>query len=168
ERQFGWCVVSAAGQDFRRLNRSNVNDTPCATFSECAAAEYLRAEPRRAQVDVYEPRPLRVGQLEKRHDGFDAGIVDEHIQAAELTPGGIDHWLDLAPIRDVADHSDRVPPLRAHGRYDFIDASGIELVDGDVGSFVGKDLGNAATDASPGAGHEGLFSLETHRLILER
>jgi hypothetical protein len=53
-----------------------------------------------------------------------------------------------------------VSPFCAHGRYYFSDTPGIgDVVDRDVGSFVGKDLCNATTNSSPGARDES-FSLE--------
>jgi len=127
--------------DLRRLDRSDVNDTPFATLSDCAAAVYLRAEPRRAQVDIHEPRPLIVSQLEKRHDGFYSGIVDQDVKTAEFMPSLLDHRVDITSLRDVAYHRDRVPPFCARGRDYFIYTPGIgDVVDRNIGSFVGKNL----------------------------
>ena len=68
---------------------------PVRAFGERAPAEDLRAEPRAAQVDVDEPRPLLVGQLEERHDRLDAGVVDEDVDRPELLPDLVDHRLDV-------------------------------------------------------------------------
>src|SRR5262249_55812828 len=81
-------VVAMAGQRARRLDRRDVHDRPP------AAGRHLAGRGLGAQVDAREVRsqdlvPLLGGHVEDAGQGVDAGVVDEHVQAAEIADRGL-------------------------------------------------------------------------------
>src|SRR5690606_13062279 len=108
-------------------------------------------------------RPLLVGELEERHDGLDARVVDEDVDGTELLPHAVDHGLDVGPARDVALHGDRPAAAAPDVGSGFLGLRGLaDVVDGDVGALLGEDLGDAAADAAAAAGDERNLVLESH------
>ena len=61
----------------------------------------LGAEPRPFQVDVYDTRKLRRGELVDRLERGNGGIVDQNIQTAEVLHRTRDHVFDRRLIGDI-------------------------------------------------------------------
>ena len=78
----------------------------------------------------------------------------------ERVPGGGDRLLHLIAPADVAGHRDGAAPLRLHDLGDRRRRRAVEVVDGDVGAFLGEHFRDAAPDATARARDERHFASE--------
>jgi hypothetical protein len=91
--------------------------------------------------------------LQRRRHRGDPGVVDEHVDAAELGDGGVDERAALLPVADVAGHREGPPPEGPNLGGDHL--AGVELAAGhhDVGASLGEAEGHRPAEALGGAGH---------------
>jgi hypothetical protein len=92
-------------------------------------------------------RPLLIGQLQERHDRFDACVVNADVDRSELVPDSVDHRLDVRTVGDVPLDRDRPAPGGEERLNDVFSLD--EIVHRDIGALRGEYLGDAATDARP-------------------
>ena len=104
---------------------------------------FARAQERPAQVD---PRTLSKSAADSSCAArdLDAGVVDQHVDAAELIDGVLEHADDVVLLRDVALHEHVADALMLHllqagvhlvpGR--LASSGGRQVVDGDVGAVL--------------------------------
>ncbi len=59
------------------------------------------AAERAGEGDVEDPEPLLVGHVQDGGGAAQAGVVDQHVDAAEVGGGGLDQRLDLRLVGDV-------------------------------------------------------------------
>ena len=88
-------------------------------------------------------RPLLIGQLQERHDRFDACVVNEDVDRSELVPDSVDHRLDVRTVGDVPLDRDRPAPGGEERLNDVFSLD--EIVHRDIGALRGEYLGDAAT-----------------------
>ena len=102
-----------------------------------------------------------VGRLLGRGDGRpDAGVVDQHVDAAQVLHRLVDERLAAVGVRDVRAHGDGAPAggLDELARVlELLDAAGAE---GDVRAGLGEGLGERDAEAGRGPGDDGDFSFE--------
>ena len=90
-----------------------------------------------------------------------AGVVDQHVEAAEAGENLVEHGVDGGFGGDVGRYGQRI---RADGRRYFGCALGGDIVDGDTRSLGGEAFGDGAAYAVPRAGHDYHLIEETLRL----
>src|SRR6185312_1298395 len=78
-----------------------------------------------------------------------AGVVVQHMQAAELLHGGADRLPQAGFVGDVGANGDRAIAGKVCG---FLARSGIDLGDRYLGAFMREQDGGGAADAGTGAG----------------
>ena len=98
---------------------------------------------------------------------FDAGVVEEPVDAPEALDGGVDVALDVVDLRDVGDDGEHL-----HVRGDLGDEAGglvhrggIEVDEHEVGALGGQPLGGGA--AQTGAGSLMITTLSVKRSIMD-
>src|SRR5437016_4499119 len=120
--QLGGCVMRPARQNLAGLNRADHHDVALALLRHGAPAVDLRTQPAAAKVDVGEPGPLLVGEVEERDDGFDTGVVYQNVDRPELRAWWVRNASGPAePCRPESSRSSRccpcaAPPRRAGSR----------------------------------------------------
>jgi len=67
-----------------------------------------RAVPRAFQIDGKAARPVVLAQLERIGKYVDAGVVDQHVDAAKALDAGSDHRVNLRAIAYVGLHKEDV------------------------------------------------------------
>ena len=141
---------------------------PPPAASRCGSDELAHQE-RAAQVGVDDAvelldRPLvQVVPLA----GVDAGVVDEHVDAAELLRRAVGHRLRALDRRDVAKQPDGGPARTADLLDRALHALGIAAAGGDGRPFGGEAVCDRAADAARGAGHDGALACKaSHGALL--
>ena len=79
------------------------------------------AQERAAQVDGDDLVEVRAGELVRGPRDLDAGVVDEHVDAAELLGRLADHAHDVVLVGDVALHEHVPDALLAHAVHARVD-----------------------------------------------
>ena len=102
-------------------------------------------------------RPLLIGQLQERHDRFDAWVVNEDVDRSELVQDSVDHRLDVRTVGDVPLDRDRPAPGGEERLNDVFSLD--EIVHRDIGALRGEYLGDAATDAATRSCYQRDFAL---------
>ncbi|MNP40095.1 hypothetical protein D3C76_1337050 [compost metagenome] len=101
----------------------------------------------------------------------DAGVVDQHVDAAEGLEGLLDQGLDLLVVGDVGAVGDGgaagLADFLDHGQRGFGRAAGAvtaaaEIVDHYLGAALGEFQGVDAAQAVAGAGDDGYAVIETN------
>src|SRR5690348_9790574 len=88
-----------------------------------------------------------------------AGIVDQHVEAAERRLGLCEQPLDVGRFRDVAMKRDRLAALGGNFGYDLVSSALARSVVHHYGGAFGGELpGDACADAFRGAGHYRYFT----------
>src|SRR5580704_1336835 len=163
DRQLCRSVVSASRQDLTRLNGTNVDDGTSASGSYRLPAENLGAEPLTAQIDVDQIDPLLVSQLQKRNDGFDPGVVHQHIDRSKFFLRACEHRLDLRALPDVCLDRDCAPafaPDPCRNRASVFARPNV--VDDHISAFFGEHFCDAFADPLAGSGNDRYFIAELH------
>ena len=143
-----------------------MNDVALAAFGDGPLAEHLTVQPAAAQVRVVQPGPLLVGELEKRRDRLDPGVIDQDVDRAEFLPDSVEHGLDFGPSGDVGLDRHGSAALPADPGRDLFGLGGAcRVVDGDVGPLLGEDLGNSPANAPAGPCNERNLSLQLHKRL---
>ncbi len=160
-------VVREVGERHETRRRADVDDRARAP-PDHLAQNRLRAAPDPAQIDVEQRRPLGlgelVGQLTARPD--DPGVVDEHVDRAEVCAAAADGRLDLAGVAHVGERGHDL-----HAETPAALAGDLELLRGaeriralldvradvrqqQVGARAGEGQGRRPADAARGAGDD--------------
>src|SRR5690606_30864827 len=121
--------------------------------------------------------PLLLGHVREHAVTEDAGVVDEHVQAAERLDGLVHHALGTLPVADVVAVHDG---LAAHAADLLDDLAGgartaagavhlrTQVVDDDLGALLGHHQRVLTADATTSAGDDDDASVEdsAHRVVL--
>ena len=120
-------VVRLAGLGPPAEHRRVVDDHAAAAARTCGAASARSAAHRPGERDVEHPVPLLVGHVDELGGAAEPGVVHDHVEAAVLGDGAVDHRLHLVLDGDVAHQRERPraagqlgaarrPPRRAAAR----------------------------------------------------
>ena len=105
------------------------------------------------QVDLHLPLPFLARFLQEQAVDGPPGVVDQHVHAAELGGGRLDHHVDRFVAGDVGSHHHR--PAACVQSVDFIsDSLALRLVqfrDDDVAAFVGEGVDDGSPDVGAAA-----------------
>ena len=82
----------------------------------------------------------------------DAGVVDQHVDAAELGDGGLDEVAALLPVADVARHREGAPTEGPHLVGHPLALVELAAGDHDVGARLGEAERHRPTEALAAAG----------------
>ena len=136
---------------------------PGASCGDHLADSNLRDDERAVEVDVENVVPFIIGDVEEGPFDFDAGVVDDDVEAAELGDDIGDHFFNFGAFAHVCGDRERGGGKRRDfGAGGGIACSSGEVIDGDVRPFGSEAFGDAAADAGVGAGDEGDFVFESH------
>ena len=99
---------------------------------------------------------------------LDAGVVDQHVQAAEAVDRRLDHRDDVLLLGHVALHEDvadaHLGNLGGAGMHSLLGVGGLvglaQVVDCDVGAELGEADGDRLADARAAAGDEDVLALQ--------
>jgi len=120
-------------------------------------------------VDLDHGVPLRLGHVGEHAVAQDAGVVDEHVEITEGLDGGVDEPLRALPRRDVVAVGGGLAAGALDLGHDLLGRTQVatcavdvaaEVVHDDLGAVAGERQGVLATDATPGAGHDGDASVQ--------
>ena len=108
----------------------------------------LRAEDRRAQVDVEDPLPpfqrcFRVGGIA----AGDAGVVVENVESAELALGELEHGRDLCRAADVRINRRGAAAAARDPGHRLPCARRVDIGHHDASAFARQTQGRGASDA---------------------
>ena len=76
-----------------------------------------------------------------------AGVVDEHVDAAELAARAVDDRLDLGRVADVAAEAERADAERAQLLGGLLAAVDVARAEDEVGARLGEAFGHLPADA---------------------
>src|SRR4029077_3829612 len=131
-------------------------DDPAAVTQ--AAGRFAQRVERTLEVDVYlalEGQVTSLGDVRQQHD---AGIVDEHIDAAERRLGSVEHAADGLLIADIGLRAQRAAALVLDlARHGFGGRGVARVVDDDGKAVPGQPLRHRGADAARGSGHDRYF-----------
>jgi len=139
-------------------------DDPAAARAPEGLRGRLAAQEQADHVDVQHPAPLLHRQLVKRlghQRRINAGIVDEHVQAAVQRFGMLDHRRDLGGIDDVDLHAAGRQAARSQrlGRL----RRARDVADDHARALLGQVLGHCMANAAGPAGDDDHRVLDAHR-----
>ena len=161
DRQYG----RVAGHGPVLVDRGDVDDAAAAALGDHLLGRELGAEEGALQVDVQDSFVLRLGGVEDRGPGLDAGVVDHDVEPAQLFDRPVDEHLQVGDLAHVGLHPDG---LVAEGGDLLLEVLGGllvgDVVDHDVGAGAGQRQSHGLADPGVAAGHDGDLSLERHRL----
>ena len=127
---------------------------------------------RALEVDLDDRVPLLLGHVHEHAVAQDAGVVDEHVEAAERLDGGVDEALGALPVGDVVAVGDGLAAhrldlvddvLRRAGRLTRAVHLAAEVVHHDLGPVRRQHQRVLAADAPARAGHDRDSSLTQPR-----
>jgi|GEM_PF-7054809 len=105
--------------------------------------------------------PVSFGHFQQLPYGTNAGIVDENVDGPEFCHQRIDALLDILFHRNVAGYADDLPPRFREGLSCLPTCLCILVENADVAAFGHEPLGNRASDAVGGTGHDRLTSFQS-------
>ena len=110
----------------------------------------LRHQERPAQVDAQHAVELVDAKLEERRIVEDAGVVHQHIDAAEGLEGGGQRVVDVAGLADIAGDIDGLAAARLDGPRHLGPRPGVHVAQRHGRALAGKPRGACAPDALRG------------------
>src|SRR5262249_36448598 len=105
--------------------------------------------------------PVGVGELEEIPALGGAGIIDEHIEAAELALHRLDECCGCALLAQVGVDDHGLAALAADRGRGLVEQSLIAPGEQEIAALIRKRLGDRAPDAAARAGHERDLSLQS-------
>ncbi|CAB4924196.1 unannotated protein [freshwater metagenome] len=117
---------------------------------------------RAAQVGGDDRVELLVGHLPQRGVAQDAGVVDQHVQPAELGDGAVDQRLGGLAGPDGHDLGDGAAPVGGDRVDGGLRDLGVHVVDHDGGAAAGQLLGVGEAEAPAGSGDDGDLAGQLH------
>src|SRR5581483_10845880 len=106
------------------------------------------------QVHVDDLLPACERRLLRPRAPDGAGVVDEHVDAAELRARPLDDRLDLALVANVAPERERPTPVGAQLLGRPLAAVEVAGAEDEIGARLGERLGHLAADAGAAAGDD--------------
>ncbi|CAM5698146.1 hypothetical protein SANTM175S_00189 [Streptomyces antimycoticus] len=114
------------------------------------------------QIDPQYTIPFGVvGVRDRREAVHDAGVVDQHVQAAELLHGRGDDLVHHPLVDQVADHGPGRAPLCPYGRDDTFNAVPVEVRDQHPRPLPGERQGGGPADSRSRPGDDDAMTLES-------
>jgi hypothetical protein len=104
---YAGCVCGRLTIDDYRRHRPDADDDARAAGGHLGADD-AAALPEPVDVDVPHRAPLVVGHVERRTVEAHAGVVDQHVDGAELPGHRVQHGFDARAVRDVGADGHRV------------------------------------------------------------
>src|SRR6266851_9442571 len=158
-------VDGEAGTRPEPRRRGGVDDDAALALAAEQRHDVQRREIDRLDVDGEDLVDHRLGHFEHRHVAMrDAGIVDHDIELREARDAGIDQFLDLVVLGDVAADIDRAAlavrllDLGCHA----LAAGIVDIVDDDLRPLLGETLGDALAETRAAAGDDRYLARKTH------
>jgi hypothetical protein len=108
-----------------------------------------RAEERRHQVQVEDLAPLVHAEFQRRLPHRGAGVVDQHVDAAEVGRDALERALDLLLVGDVADHAQRLGL-----------GAGVEVQHRDLRARLEEQFHRRRADTAAAAGDDGDLAVQ--------
>ncbi len=106
--------------------------------------------------DRHHPVVLTLGGVEHRRAGFDAGVVDHDVDAAELADGRVDEFLGVGKFADVGVDADRLVTESGNLLLDRLGGLGMnDIVDHDAGTVPCQFENDCLADPAIAAGDYG-------------
>ena len=160
-------LAGAVDRDLRRTDqacdRGGVDDAALILF-EHHRQHMFQPQKNADHVDIEHPtKRLQRISRDRRHVAFDAGVVVEHVDGAELVDGGADILRDLVLIGDVGSHGKR---LRG-GRQILDRALQVQFpaVDGNnAGAAFGQQADGCGADDAGSPGDDGDLAIQTNSI----
>ena len=115
------------------------------------------------EVDVDHPPELLRRLARGGHGGADAGVVDQHVDAAELAHGLLDHARAVLGLGDVGGDGDAAAAERLDALGGLLEPLGAAGADRDVGAGFGEAGGERGAEPGGGAGDDGDLAVERKR-----
>ena len=168
ERRLRHAVRHETRERMQSRRGGHVDDRPLP-----APLHVLRRQPRRLQrgthVDVHDQVVAPHRQIEVAGEG-DGGVVDQHVEAAEVVERGLHHLLDLGLVGEIGRHGQTAASLGVHLSRRVVDRPRqLERVSvrrprraRDVRAGPRQRHRHRPADAAAGAGDQGHLSLEFH------
>ena len=94
------------------------------------------------------------------HGGAHAGVVDQHVDVAELGHRRVDQRLALVGVGDVGLHREHPAAGVAHQLGRLLQPVGTAGAEDHVGAGLGQPAGEGHAQAAGGAGHDGDLVVE--------
>ncbi|MNZ53986.1 hypothetical protein D3C78_718770 [compost metagenome] len=132
-------------------HRSDVDDPPLAAFKH--RQERLAALDHAHQVDRQLPLPVFQRQFTKETARGHTGIVDDHIDAAELLFAGLGQGGQLAVVAHVATLHKTLAASLAHQRQGFAQACLVDVSQGQAPALARPAQGDLAAQTRAGSGN---------------
>ena len=107
--------------------------------------------------------PFGEFEIDDRRDDLDAGIADQHVDAAERLDDLGGAGVHLLFVGDVHGDADRALAARVDLLRGGIGRLLVEVGDDDLGAFAREHDGDFLADAARGTGDDGNLVLQTHR-----
>ena len=151
-------MTSEARKPPTELTLTIVPPSPC---SSMASRHRTPEEEGGLEVGVHDhvPLPLLDG-VDGAEVGVGTGVVDEHVDAAQLRLGALDEVLQVLHAPHVGLDADGAAAERLHGLDGLLEGAGLAGGDGDVGAGLGQAQRDRAADAAAAAGDDGDFALQ--------
>src|SRR5262249_22518538 len=106
--------------------------------------------------------PVGEREIDHRRDDLDAGVADEHVDAAKGLDDRGNAGLDLLLVGDVHGHADGLAAAGLELRGRRVSGLELEVGDGDLGALREIGAGDVLADAAGGAGDDGDFVLHAY------
>src|SRR5690606_19293307 len=133
---------------------AEIDDVPVALVGEARGGQ-LRPQDHAADIDVDLPVGDRVGLLEERPGGHDAGVVDEHVDPAELHVGQAEELVEGSPVGDVEGQSEhRGAEARTDPGGGVLHEILVDVADGHARAGRDEGFGRRLSDAACSAGDD--------------
>jgi hypothetical protein len=146
-------VVRLAGLGAPAQDRGVVDDRSAVPLGDEPAQRRPGAAERPVQRDVEHPRPLLVGHVEHRGGAAEPGVVDHHVDPAEVPGRAVDQRGHLRLVGDVA--ASRPDPVAVRPG-ELVARRGqpfaVLVADYHAGAFFQAAPGGGAADAGAGRG----------------
>ena len=125
----------------------------CVLSFRCGSA-VLHQEHRAAQVDLVRLGPCLGGHLAERLGQRVGGVVDHHVDTAELVDGALDQGAEGVDVAEVRGHADGLAAEPAQVLGGLLAGVGFAAGDHDAGAGQNETLRKREADASRAARHD--------------
>src|SRR5712692_6016424 len=118
------------------------------------------------EVDVENAIIVFFGHFPKRRVSFDAGVVHENVEPAEMLDGRDDELPYVSRVRKIRlDHEATTARCFDDAQRFLRSAGGTVVVDDHIRALLGETFSDCATDALAAAGDESDFACESHKCL---
>lgn len=124
-------------------------------MADKSARRLLRAEKGARQIQVDDPSPVRERHFQKRGVGLCARVGDHYVDTAKMAVGGIEQFLDIPRLGDVAADRDGAPfPAQDLFRHGLARGHVVVMVDDNRRPRLSERQSDRLSDARARAGHD--------------